>query len=51
MRHLSGEVLANGVLFGVALSIVLSVLVLGSLRLDATMWAPSYPAAIRERFG
>lgn len=46
-----GEVLVNALVFGVILSVVLSVLVLGSLRLDATMWAPSYPADIQKRFG
>jgi hypothetical protein len=46
-----GEVLVNAVVFGVILSVVLSAVVLGSLRLDATMWAPSYPADVQKRFG
>jgi hypothetical protein len=41
----------NAVLFGLGLSVVLGVLVLGSLRLDPTMWVHSYPPDIREKFG
>lgn len=43
------EVLVNGLVFGAILSVVLSVVVLGSLRLDATMWLPSYPADVRAK--
>lgn len=48
---MSGEVLVNALVFGVILSAVMSVVVLGSLRLDARMWAPSYPEDIQKRFG
>lgn len=41
----------NAVLFGLGLSVVLGILVLGSLRLDPTMWVHSYPPDIREKFG
>src|SRR5262249_22977926 len=41
----------NAVLFGLGLSVLLGSLVLGSLRLDPTMWAHSYPPDIREKFG
>src|SRR5262249_30526670 len=51
VSNMSVAVLVNGVAFGLILSLVLSTIVLGSLRLDATMWLPSYPADIRERVG
>src|SRR5262245_42650937 len=41
----------NGVLFGLGLSAVIVVLILGSLRLDPTLWAYSYPPEVREKFG
>jgi hypothetical protein len=41
----------NAVLFGLSLSVVVGGLVLGSLRLDPTMWVHSYPPDIREKFG
>lgn len=41
----------NAVLFGLGLSVLLWALILGSLRLDPTMWAHSYPPDIREKFG
>jgi hypothetical protein len=44
-------VVMNAVLVGIGLSILLGVFVLGSLRLDATMWVHSYPPDIRARFG
>jgi hypothetical protein len=41
----------NAVLFGLGLSLFLGALILGSLRLDPTMWVHSYPPDIREQFG
>src|SRR5215470_8202230 len=41
----------NGVLFGLGLSAVLVILLLGSLRLDPTVWVYSYPPDMRRKFG
>ena len=43
--------LVNAITYGAVLSLILGVLILGSLRLDPTMWAASYPPDIKARFG
>jgi len=43
--------IVNAVVFGLGLSVLLGALVLGSLRLDPTMWVHSYPPDVREKFG
>jgi hypothetical protein len=46
-----GLVLQNGLIYGTVLSLLLSLVILGSLFINAEMWLRDYPPDIKERYG
>ena len=46
-----GSLIETSLLYGALLSLLLSILVLGSLRLNPEIWLNDYPAEIRAQYG